>query len=679
MNKKALTLFVAATFVVSSFAPFVKAATVDELQAQINALLQQITALQGTTTTTTTTGTSCFTTDLSQGMTSDAVKLLQSKLGVIQTGYFGPLTLAAVKNFQTQYGISPVAGYVGPITRAKLNSLYCGTTTTTTTTDTTSTVPGCAAGALFSATTGASCTTSTVAGCAPGALFSATTGASCTTTPTDTTTATEGTLTAVASPIFVETTIKKGDVQKPILAAKLEAKNSDINLQRVDVVINGTSIQPWKTYTSFDLYINGSLIKSIPAVKENFLENTYATNYTLRFDNISVNIVKSGSADVVLKASAQSNPENTNTATFEFEQNAFRGLDSKGLDQYAVTAAQDSANTFKTGNLAPAAASTGTLTFSLSASSPKAGFIIGNKTATSVDKEIAKFDVKAENRDVTIKTLKVTMTDTGGLTSAIKLYDGTNILASVAGGNGDATFSNLNIVVAKDTTKTLTVKVDLKPIDGSTIAEGLTLVSAITANATQITAIDSSDTMLTNTEITGTSTSKLMTAYTAAPLLTFVSANITKTVQAGQDDQADATIVFDITAQGGDIYFKSNTTLGTILVDDGMGTHNNFTASDGAPGGDDGVGTYTFASTAEVYDANTFLVRSGQTARITISGHVTTVGQTGYTNMALDQLIWGPDATPTEYTIKGITATVNYDLTAFKTNDVSLTRVTAAE
>jgi hypothetical protein len=45
--------------------------------------------------------------------------------------------------------------------------------------------------------------------------------------------------------------------------------------------------------------------------------------------------------------------------------------------------------------------------------------------------------------------------------------------------------------------------------------------------------------------------------------------------------------------------------------------------------------------------------------------------------MALDQLIWGTDTTPTEYTIKGITTTVNYDLTAFKTNDVSLTRVTA--
>ena len=39
------------------------------------------------------------------------------------TGYFGPLTLKAVKRFQAKYGIIQT-GYVGPLTRAKLNELY---------------------------------------------------------------------------------------------------------------------------------------------------------------------------------------------------------------------------------------------------------------------------------------------------------------------------------------------------------------------------------------------------------------------------------------------------------------------------------------------------------------------------------------------------------------------------
>lgn len=41
------------------------------------------------------------------------------------TGYFGLLTLSAVKNFQGAYGITPISGYVGPITRAKIKEITC--------------------------------------------------------------------------------------------------------------------------------------------------------------------------------------------------------------------------------------------------------------------------------------------------------------------------------------------------------------------------------------------------------------------------------------------------------------------------------------------------------------------------------------------------------------------------
>lgn len=44
-------------------------------------------------------------------------------------GYFGTSTLNAVKQFQSEYGISPT-GYVGTITRAKIRSLSCKPTTT---------------------------------------------------------------------------------------------------------------------------------------------------------------------------------------------------------------------------------------------------------------------------------------------------------------------------------------------------------------------------------------------------------------------------------------------------------------------------------------------------------------------------------------------------------------------
>ncbi len=40
-----------------------------------------------------------------------------------ETNYFGPATLAAVIRFQIAKGITPAAGYVGPITRGALKVL----------------------------------------------------------------------------------------------------------------------------------------------------------------------------------------------------------------------------------------------------------------------------------------------------------------------------------------------------------------------------------------------------------------------------------------------------------------------------------------------------------------------------------------------------------------------------
>lgn len=67
-----------------------------------------------------------FMSDLSLGMTSQDVRELQTRLAAegyfmaTPTGYFGPITLAAVQAYQSAHGIS-ATGYVGPMTRAMLN------------------------------------------------------------------------------------------------------------------------------------------------------------------------------------------------------------------------------------------------------------------------------------------------------------------------------------------------------------------------------------------------------------------------------------------------------------------------------------------------------------------------------------------------------------------------------
>jgi peptidoglycan hydrolase-like protein with peptidoglycan-binding domain len=53
------------------------------------------------------------------------------------TGWYGPLTRAAVMEYQAAHGISPLSGYVGPLTLASLNQGTVPTTPETTTTTST--------------------------------------------------------------------------------------------------------------------------------------------------------------------------------------------------------------------------------------------------------------------------------------------------------------------------------------------------------------------------------------------------------------------------------------------------------------------------------------------------------------------------------------------------------------
>jgi len=113
------------------------ASTLSTLQAQVQALLAQIAALQGTGTATT--GGACFTftQNESQGMSGGQVMWVQEFLnghGSIvaasgagspgnETSYFGARTRAAVAKWQAAQGISPTAGYWGPLSRARANAI----------------------------------------------------------------------------------------------------------------------------------------------------------------------------------------------------------------------------------------------------------------------------------------------------------------------------------------------------------------------------------------------------------------------------------------------------------------------------------------------------------------------------------------------------------------------------
>lgn len=115
-----------------------KADMLSDLQAQVQALLAQIAALQGGSPSTPTGG-SCvsFTRNHQMGDNGGEVmqiqKFLNSNGAVVsatgagsvgnESSYFGAKTKAAVAKWQAANGVAPAAGYWGPLTRAKANTM----------------------------------------------------------------------------------------------------------------------------------------------------------------------------------------------------------------------------------------------------------------------------------------------------------------------------------------------------------------------------------------------------------------------------------------------------------------------------------------------------------------------------------------------------------------------------
>lgn len=158
--KSLVTGFVAVAMILSlgGFAGSAQAQTVEELTAQLNSLLALVAQLQAQLGNvqggTPTTGTGCypFSASLTIGSRGADVTALQNYLTGTghftysggSTGYFGEITRAAVAAWQAANGVAPAAGYFGPISMAKYQSICTPVNPTNPTdpTDPTTPVPG---------------------------------------------------------------------------------------------------------------------------------------------------------------------------------------------------------------------------------------------------------------------------------------------------------------------------------------------------------------------------------------------------------------------------------------------------------------------------------------------------------------------------------------------------------
>jgi hypothetical protein len=304
-SKKSLVAFASIAFALVVAGPVSAACSLSTLSDCDSAGLQGLIAqlLGGTQTGTTQTGvttpSACqgvtFSRNLKLGSTGADVKCLQAVLNnsadtqVALTGvgskgsestYFGAKTQVAVKAFQTKYGISPVAGFVGSITRAKLNVLLANGTGNGTGTG----LPaGCTSAAGYSPTTGLSCSTGSVlpAGCTSATGYSPTTGLSCSGAGTGVAAGQPLTV-ALAANTPVGGNILKGEANKTVTKVTLTAGND------ADVVINTLKVKSFGTadlgnvdVSAVKIFDNGNQVGTTQSMVSGVATFTFAPAITI--------------------------------------------------------------------------------------------------------------------------------------------------------------------------------------------------------------------------------------------------------------------------------------------------------------------------------------------------------------------------------------------------------------
>jgi len=568
MNKKIIASVLAVAFAFSMAGP-VGAITdaeyqnlldqFNQLTALYNTLLAQISGSAASATAV------CFNTDLQYGMTSDSVKDLQIKLGVTPTsGYFGPITKAAVKTFQTSNGIINT-GYVGPLTRGALNALYCTPVVPSTTYP-----AGCTSAVGYSTTTGLPCSGEVVSypeGCTSAVGYSPTTGLSCAgTTTTTVAVPAYGTLSVVSYPVSNPQTNLYGGSTYELLAGQYKATGSDITLKKValQIVDNDTTTFPWQVFTTISLWDGSTKLAEVIPTEANMIKNTFAHDYTLDISGFNLVISKDTQKVLTVKGTIMANPT-TAVAANDYDITLLKGSvvysDTAGVTYTSASGNDVTASDFKI--LASQAAGK---TISLATDNPLAGnIIISSSGTTKVD--VLKFNVKITDVDTTFST-GVIKVETGenvlfknSYVTSLELWDGSTFVAAAAPSGwatnvGTSTWSNFTLPVAAGTTKTLTVKAVLAQVASTYVNTAGAGYLQITTQGPKLTGIDTNSNVVTVDGGTSVIGNKLY-PFLSAPTFAFVNQSVTvkNSTDTKLSDLADTSMIFSVTAGGvNDIY-----------------------------------------------------------------------------------------------------------------------------
>ena len=520
----------------------------------------------------------------------------------METSTFGPATKAAVMKFQTANAITPAAGYVGPVTRTTIAAKCSGTT------------PGM-----------------------PG------TPGTPTPTPTPTTPTTpvgltggEGNLLINSSLGDVETDVDEGDSDVEVLGAELEADDSDMMVERVDVDItvgSGGSAQLDNYIDSVSIWLDGKKLAT-QDVKEGDEDSNDV--FSFRFTGLKGVIREGDKADLYVSVDAINNIDSGDTDVtldIDIPTNGIRAVDGAGISETYV----DSSPALD-GGFSVTTATVGDLEISEGDKNPEGTVVMVDEDDDTDDVLVMEFDIEAGNQDVVVDAIPVGLVVAGGNGTTVTSVSGPVKRAILKKGNTvidtvsipstavlsyQVLFDDLDLEIADGDTETFSVYVDLNDADPTTFATSSSLYATTTGSDSAWDVEDSNGDSVTPGGAVSNSGETLV-FQTEGIEVKLVSATPTKSTPLGTNVTAEVgsfQIVVDIKANDGDMWIDKDATADP----DRGGTGTAGTGFQWATTTQSTTGTTTIASVLDA-DGSTggdsatgFKINEGETRRFTLT------------------------------------------------------------
>jgi hypothetical protein len=557
---KASVAFVAIAMALSMIAP-AQAQTAEELQAQIDALMATIASLQGGATATASADAYVFTRALTIGSQGADVTALQNYLigagfsiPAGATGYFGAQTQAAVAAWQTANGVTPAAGYFGPVSQAKYNALMAAMPDDSDddSSDDDSSDDDSSSDELSG----------------------------------------EASLDEVTMDDGDDTDIEEGQEAAPVAELEVEFTDGDAKITRIDLAFVGSGDEqdPWDTFEEVSLWVDGDEVASMAADDED--EYLDEDDGSLRFSGLDIVAMEDEPVTITVGVTVQGSVDGTNNGeAWEVQADAIRFVDADD-----VTTTDDS-----TGDLGGDGVDfdineeggDDELAVKTSSEDPDATTLQLEDDSKSDWLTVFAFNLDTDDstNDITVNEIPVSITpggdSIGDIISDLKLvidgeeYDDWSYTSGAAASTTVVvvtfdTDGDLVIEAGDEVTAELQVEFKQLAIEGSTIQGSVT-----STNADAIDAEGADD--LGTSQLSGAATGETHTLRTSGAILEAGDMSETKDANSDTtttDDEGVFTIKFDVTAFESDLYINktaaSGTTMGTVgvnyLVTNGSGT-----------------------------------------------------------------------------------------------------------